>query len=575
MGQSLVVLLAGATAYAPLGPLGVRVTRLGSTVCPPPKPKQTREQTSRRRPRYPVEDMMEKLERALEASPEEKSLGELVAEHESTERRKRVTAKLLLAVVDEKKSASPSEVAQSLASFTFVPNETPTTRRRQPAEVGKRKEPAPLDAATTTTEREGKMKARIQREAQVALERKKKKTSTTTTAQKKKKKKPSSSLNTWDSGETKDRTMDGLYWQIREFGKTALLTAEEEVLLARKVQRLVAWEDRKQELEAQLKREPSEVEWATACGLDAKKIVENGGFRRARRVCYDAKALMVRANLRLVISIAKRYQNRGLHFQDVIQEGIFGLTRAVEKFDPERGFKFSTYATWWIRQAIMRGIADQSRTIRLPVHVHDQLQSVRKTTRELAQQLGRDPSLQAVADKMSLDKTKLDWLLSRDQPTQSLEQDLSNGARSGGFADSKPQSNPDGFCLADSLTDDQLLPDEHADTHYLRAEVRTLLRQTLNERETIVVSMRFGLDTGSPCTLDEIGKRFKITRERVRQIEARALHKLRQPYRNHRVAAFALSQIPSNKKVTSHHTPSSPSQARILANRGSPPPPPQ
>jgi len=326
---------------------------------------------------------------------------------------------------------------------------------------------------------------------------------------------------------------DSLYWQISQMGKTELLRPEEEVSLARRVQRLTSWETTKAELATRLEREPSEVEWGLACGV-AKRSVETGAFRRARKKCYEAKAAMVSANLRLVISIAKRCQHRGLTFQDVIQEGIFGLTRAVEKFDPKRGFTFSTYAKSWIWRAIMRGIADQSRTIRLPLHIYNQLQTVKRVTRELGAQFGRDPTAQEICEKLELSTQKFEFLQACDRATLSIEGERSAALGSGrsssaGGGTSGGASDGRGYNLADSIADPKPLPEENADISALQDEVAKLLRATLSERELTVVRLRFGLDDGRAKTLDEIGKHFSVTRERVRQIEARALHKLRQP----------------------------------------------
>mmetsp|Transcript_21469 Transcript_21469/g.85392 ORF Transcript_21469/g.85392 Transcript_21469/m.85392 type:complete len:341 (-) Transcript_21469:666-1688(-) len=325
---------------------------------------------------------------------------------------------------------------------------------------------------------------------------------------------------------------------------TPLLTADEEKELARKVQKLCRWEAERaqlaQELEASTdgqRTEPTEVEWAVRCGL-SEAAARTGLFRRARQKCREAKSRMVSANLRLVVSIAKRYQHRGLAFQDVIQEGIFGLTRAVEKFDPERGFKFSTYATWWIRQAVMRAIADQSRVIRLPVHIHDQLQSLKKASRNLAFELGREATPAELQSRSRVAADKLDFILRCDRQTVSIEEERIGASGAGGKGSRAGGDPGAGGKIADVLPDQKALPDECADVGALRTEVASMLRSTLSEREIAVVRMRFGLGDGKARTLEDIGRTFSITRERVRQIEARALNKLRQPYRNHKVGAY-------------------------------------
>ena len=335
----------------------------------------------------------------------------------------------------------------------------------------------------------------------------------------------------------KDRD-EGLHWQIRNMGQTALLSSDEEKALARRVQRLCTWEGIRANLTASLGREPTELEWGAAARI-SRAACENGSFEKARKKCLKAKAAMINANLRLVVSISKRYQHRGLHFQDVIQEGTFGLTRAVEKFDPEKGFKFSTYATWWIKQAVMRAIADQSRTIRLPVHVHDQLQSMKKVTRDLGAELGRECTDEELAGKLDLATTKMDWLRSCERQTMSMDATVrvSGKGSSAGTGGAGNEAK-----LSDNLADAAALPDERAETKSLQSDIHGLLRTALSDRECDVVRLRFGLDDGKARTLEEIGTVFSITRERVRQIEARALHKLRQPYRNHMLEAYTQSQ---------------------------------
>ena len=308
----------------------------------------------------------------------------------------------------------------------------------------------------------------------------------------------------------KHYTEDSIRLYLQEIGRIRLLRADEEIELARKIADLLELERVRDRLQEQLEREPEYREWAEAVQLPLP------AFRYRLHIGRRAKDKMVQSNLRLVVSIAKKYMNRGLSFQDLIQEGSLGLIRAAEKFDHEKGYKFSTYATWWIRQAITRAIADQSRTIRLPVHLYETISRIKKTTKLLSQEMGRKPTEEEIATRMEITIEKLRFIAKSAQLPISLETPI------GKEEDSR---------LGDFIESDGETPEDQVSKSLLREDLESVL-STLSPRERDVLRLRYGLDDVRMKTLEEIGQIFNVTRERIRQIEAKALRKLRHPNRN-------------------------------------------
>ncbi|MCG9884635.1 MAG: RNA polymerase sigma factor RpoD [Cyanobacteria bacterium] len=308
----------------------------------------------------------------------------------------------------------------------------------------------------------------------------------------------------------KHYTEDSIRLYLQEIGRIRLLRADEEIELARKIADLLELERVREQMVEDLGREPSDREWAQAVEMGDRE------FRRRLQLGRRAKDKMVQSNLRLVVSIAKKYMNRGLSFQDLIQEGSLGLIRAAEKFDHEKGYKFSTYATWWIRQAITRAIADQSRTIRLPVHLYETISRIKKTTKLLSQEMGRKPTEEEIATRMEMTIEKLRFIAKSAQLPISLETPI------GKEEDSR---------LGDFIESDGETPEDQVAKNLLREDLESVL-DTLSPRERDVLRLRYGLDDGRMKTLEEIGQIFNVTRERIRQIEAKALRKLRHPNRN-------------------------------------------
>jgi len=305
-------------------------------------------------------------------------------------------------------------------------------------------------------------------------------------------------------------TEDSIRVYLQEIGRIRLLRPDEEIELARKIADLLQLEELASQFEVDHGHHPDTKEWAVLVEMPVIK------FRRRLMLGRRAKEKMVQSNLRLVVSIAKKYMNRGLSFQDLIQEGSLGLIRAAEKFDHEKGYKFSTYATWWIRQAITRAIADQSRTIRLPVHLYETISRIKKTTKVLSQEFGRKPTEEEIAESMEMTIEKLRFIAKSAQLPISLETPI------GKEEDSR---------LGDFIEADIENPDQDVAKNLLREDLEGVLA-TLSPRERDVLRLRYGLDDGRMKTLEEIGQIFDVTRERIRQIEAKALRKLRHPNRN-------------------------------------------
>ena len=304
---------------------------------------------------------------------------------------------------------------------------------------------------------------------------------------------------------------DPVRMYLKEIGKVALLTPEEEVSLA---QAMSAGNEAEQKL-AELRRQREE-------GEDVDPALE-AALRKQYRAGETAKQKLAEANLRLVVSIAKRYVGRGMLFLDLIQEGNLGLIKAVEKFDCTKGFKFSTYATWWIRQAITRAIADQARTIRIPVHMVETINKVIRVSRQLLQELGHAPSPNEIAAEMNMPVDKVREIMKIAQEPVSLE---------------TPIGEEEDSHLGDFIPDEGASePSEAASFTLLKEQLMDVL-STLTPREEKVLKLRFGIEDGRTRTLEEVGKEFNVTRERIRQIEAKALRKLRHPSRSKKLKDF-------------------------------------
>jgi RNA polymerase primary sigma factor len=303
----------------------------------------------------------------------------------------------------------------------------------------------------------------------------------------------------WDDGfgivvaDLESSLDDPVRMYLREIGRVPLLSAEEEVRLAQRMER-------------------GKAEYLKA--VPNRRIVDDG---------EEAQRRLTEANLRLVVSVAKKYIGRGMSLLDLIQEGNIGLIRAVEKFDYTKGYKFSTYATWWIRQAITRAIADQARTIRIPVHMVETINRLIRISRRLLQDLGREPTSEEIAEQMEISAEKVREIIKVSQEPVSLE---------------TPIGEEDDSHLGDFIEDHTALAPADAASHQLLKEQVEDVLDSLTERERKVLQLRFGLDDGRSRTLEEVGKEFHVTRERIRQIEAKALRKLRHPSRSRKLKDY-------------------------------------
>lgn len=318
------------------------------------------------------------------------------------------------------------------------------------------------------------------------------------------KSRPTTVKQTYMGARQSDST-DTIRSYLHEIGRVPLLTHEQEIVFGKQVQQMMAFLEAKEALEKKLKREVTEEEWAEAVGQSV------GDLKNLVKIGRRSKQKMIEANLRLVVAIAKKYQKRNLEFLDLIQEGTLGLERGVEKFDPMRGYKFSTYAYWWIRQAITRAIAQQARTIRLPIHITEKLNKIKKVQRELTQNLGRSPSPSEIGEALELEPAQIrEYLLMARQP-------VSLDLRVGDNQDTE---------LQDLLEDADASPENYITQELLREDLESLLAELTTQQRDVII-LRFGLKDGRELSLAKVGEKLSLSRERVRQLEHQALAHLR------------------------------------------------